>query len=114
MEQEKQLVPLVPEIGCRAWYVAGARFVDGDSIVGVQLVKVLNSWEHENGSRVYVIDFCGTRYTGDDKLFVSDQDALAAAIRFQKVKIERVNELLKQYDVWLEVLHNGLNEAKNG
>lgn len=96
------------ETGSDAWYVAGARFVDGNSIVGVQLVKVLESWEHEDGSKVYVIDFCGRRLTGDDKLFVSDQDALAAAIRFQKLKIERFNELLKQHDVWLEVLHNGL------
>ena len=99
---------LVPEIGSSAWYVAGARFVDGNSIVGVQLVKVLHSWEYEDGSNGYVIDFCGTRYATDDKLFVSDQDALAAAIRFQKLKIERVNQLGKLYDVWLDVLHNGL------
>lgn len=96
------------EIGSSAWYVAGARFVDGNSIVGVQLVKILNSWKHEDESRVYVIDFCGARLTADDKLFVSDQDALAAAIRFQKLKIERVNELLNQHEVWLDVLHNGV------
>lgn len=96
------------ETGSNAWYVAGARFVDGNSIVGVQLVKVLDCWEHEDGSGVYIIDFCGTRLTNDDKLFVSDQDALAAAIRFQEAKIERVKQLGKLYDVWLEVLHNGL------
>lgn len=96
------------ETGSSAWYVAGARFADGDSIVGVQLVKVLDSFEYEDGSKAYIIDFCGTRCAGDDKLFVSDQDALAAAIRFQKLKIERVDQLGKLFDVWLEVLHNGL------
>lgn len=94
------------EIGSSAWYVAGARFVDGDSIVSVQFVTVRDVSEFADGSRMYVIDFCGMIYAKADKLFADREKADAEAIRLQKLKIENARELLELHTRWLDTLEN--------
>lgn len=92
--------------GSSAWYVAGGRFVDGDSIVSVQLVSVIDSWCMSDGSTFYVIDFGGTRYTNPDRLFANREEADAEALRLQRLKIKKVGELLEVHIRWLERLEN--------
>lgn len=92
--------------GSSAWYVAGARSVDGDSIISVQFVTIINCWDMPGGSRYYVIDLGGTIYTRGDRLFADREDADAAAVRLQKLKIKKAGELLELHTRWLERLEN--------
>lgn len=96
--------------GSRCWYVAGARFADGYSIVSVQLVTIIDCWDMPGGSRYYGIDLGKTIYTDADRLFAEREEAEVEAIRLQRLKIERARELLELHIHWLETLENPKGE----
>jgi hypothetical protein len=94
------------ETGSSAWYVAGARFVDRDSIVNVQFAMVREVLEFGGGSRIYVIDLGGIIYADAGRLFADREEADAEAIRLQQLKIEKARELLEVHTRWLDRLEN--------
>lgn len=90
------------------FYIAGTRFVDGDTVVSIHSVNIIHTWLVDDGSRFYVIDYGGRIYASDEKLFHSHDEAVAAAIAFQEEKVRKCRELLTCHEEWLGRLRDPL------
>lgn len=97
-----------PAIEISVFYIAGTRYCDGDTVVSIHSVTIIDTWLVDDESRFYVIDYGGRIYAADDKLFHDHDEAVSAAIYFQEEKVRKCRELLSCHEKWLDRLRDPL------